>query len=323
MIGVLQLGSSWPCPEGFRAVVAHVPPRAESVSEIARLVEAEGVRLVHAGDYYSNLLAVPAARAARVKVICSVLDLRQWAFGAQRSAEAGALRSADAVMVNAQSLRERHVREDGLSAAKVHVVHDGVDLARYPPASGSPRPTVAVVANLHASKGHLDLLEAAVKLRASMPDLQILCAGDGPLRALLEQQIALSGLSGCVSLLGHVEDVPALLARAHVACLPSHDEGQPSAVLEAMAAALPVVATNVGGTPELVRAGETGLLVPARDPAALAERLLALLSDPLRARALGAAGRALVEREFSLAALAQRLGVLYRAVLANHERKAA
>ena len=341
-------------PEGFRPVVACLQkagPLLESVQQpveefslrgslaqidtaqvilrLAAFMEREGVRLVHANDHYSNLLAVPAAKLVRAKVICSRLDLRQWAFRAQRLAESLALRTADAVMVNARCLREATVREDGVRADKVYVVHNGVDLpafdaaAKADPGVPSGRPTIAVVANLHASKGHLELIEAVARMRAELRDLLVLCAGEGPMRPVLEQQIAFHGLRDTVLLLGHRRDVPALLARSRVACAPSHEEGLSSAIVEAMAAGLPVVGSEVGGTPELVAEGETGLLVPPRDPQALAERLLALLRDPERGRALGAAARKRVEAEFSLPALSQRLGDLYRATLADVPERAA
>ena len=296
---------------------------AQVILRLAALIEREGVKLVHANDHYSNLLAVPAAKLVRAKVICSRLGQRRWAFRAQRMAEALALRGADAVMVNARSILEACVREDGVPAAQVYLVQNGIDLQAFDAAAaadpGLPagRPTVAMVANLHASNGHLDLIEAAALLRAQVRDLLVLCAGEGPMRPVLEQQIRFHGLGETVLLLGHRSDVPAVLARAQVYCAPSHAAGLSSALVEAMAARLPAVATDVGGNPELVQEGETGLLVPPHDPGALAARLLALLQDPQRAQALGVAARRRVEKEFALPAFSQRLGALYRAVLAG------
>ena len=341
-------------PEGFRPVVACLQkagPLLESVGmpveefalrgsiaqidtaqlvlKLAAYMEREGVQLVHANDYYANLLAVPAAKLVRARVICSRLDLRHWAFGAQRLAEGLAMRGADAVMVNAASAREQCIREDGISAAKVYVVQNGLDLpafdaaARADPQLPEGRPTVAVVANLHASKGHLELIEAVARMRAEVRDLLVLCAGEGPMRPVLEQQLAFHGLRDTVLLLGHRSDVPAVLARAQAACAPSNAEGLSQAIVEAMAARLPVVATEVGGTPELVHEGETGLLVPPHDPATLAARLLDLLRDPARAKALGAAGRKTVEQQLALPAFSKRLGELYRAVLADGRQREA
>ncbi|MFN2549551.1 MAG: glycosyltransferase, partial [Myxococcales bacterium] len=192
-------------PEGFRPVVACLQKAGPFLSalqlpveefrlagssapavilQLAAFMEREGVRLVHANDYYANLLAVPAARLVRAKVVCSRLDLRQWAFRAQRLAEGLILRGADAVMVNASVLREKCVREDGVPASKVFVVHNGVDVAAFGKRTPPEKPTVVAVANLHASKGHLELIEAASRMR----EVQFLCAGEGPMRPVLEQQ---------------------------------------------------------------------------------------------------------------------------------------
>jgi glycosyltransferase involved in cell wall biosynthesis len=137
------------------------------------------------------------------------------------------------------------------------------------------------------------------------------------MRPTLEQQIRARGLKETMVLLGHRLDVPALLARAHVACLPSHAEGLSNAVIEAMAASLPVVATSVGGNVELVEEAVTGHLVPAHRPAFLADRLSALLVAPDRARKLGSRGRARVEADLTLGAMANKTGDLYDAVLAG------
>src|SRR5439155_6738364 len=133
---------------------------------------------------------------------------------------------------------------------------------------------------------------------------------DGSERLFLERRIAELGLEDAVELLGTRYDVPAILARADAACLPSLAEGLPNAVMEAMAAGLPVVATAVGGTPELVIPGETGLLAPPGAAAELAEALLEVLADPVHASWMGARGRRLIARDYSLDALAGAHGAM-------------
>ena len=140
------------------------------------------------------------------------------------------------------------------------------------------------------------------------------------MRPVLEQQIRARGLRDNFMLLGHRLDVPALLARAHAGLLCSHAEGLSNAIIEYMAASLPVVATAVGGNVELVtEAGSraTGHLVAPHKPVAIAERLIGLLRDPARCAALGAAGRAHVEEELTLAAMADKTGELYQQVLSG------
>ncbi len=319
---------------------------AHQILKLAAFIEREGIKLVHANDFYSNLLAVPAARLVGVKVICSRFDLAHWCSRTQHLMEALVSRAADAVFTNALAVRSLCIGEEGIPEERVVVVHNGLDLPAFDAALRAPleapipslgslespsqgRPTVMAIGNLHPVKGHLDLIEAAERLRKRMPDLLILCAGEGPMRASLEQQIAERGLSDCVVLLGQRGDVPALLARAQVGVLASHAEGLSNALIEAMAASLPVVATAVGGTTELViEAGPraNGCLVPPYKSEALADKLEELLLDPERRKAYGKAARKRVEEELNLAEMTRRTGELYQRVLSGklkHEAPAA
>lgn len=292
------------------------------VLKLAAFMQRENVQLVHANDFYANLLAVPAARLAGARVICSRFDLGHWYSRAQRVTEALACRAADAVYVNADAVRKLVVAEEGIADEKVYVVHNGLDLPAFDARAAGPalfegRRAVALVANLYPVKGHLELIEAAARLRTEFPDLLVVCAGEGPMRAVLEQQIAFQGLQDSVKLLGHRLDVPQLLRGCVAAVLPSHAEGLSNALIEAMASGLPVVATDVGGNPELVREGVNGFLVRPHDAGALASRLADLLRGPEAARALGAAGRKRVEEELTVSAMSRKTGELYKAVLAG------
>ena len=174
---------------------------------------------------------------------------------------------------------------------------------------------VAVIGNLWPVKGHRTLIEAVARLPAELRQVRFLCAGEGPEREYLANRIAEFGLAEWVLQLGHRLDVPAILARATAACLCSSAEGLSNALMEAMAARLPIVATRVGGNPELIREGENGYLVPAGDAAALAGKLAALLAAPELAREMGARGRRRVETELSMERMAEGHGALYRRAL--------
>ena len=302
------------------------------VFKLAAFLERESVKLIHANDFYANLLAVPAARLVGAKVICSRFDLGHWYSRGAHLIEAIACRAADAVYVNAEAVRDLCVDEEGLREDKVFVVHNGIDLIAFDAAMKEPleapipegRPTAVVIGNLYPVKGHLDLIEAAERIKRSIPDLLVLCAGEGPMRATLEQQIAHRGLKDTVILLGHRLDVPALPSRANAGCLASHAEGLSNAVIEVMAASLPVVGTAVGGNIELIReAGPhaSGHLVPPHKPEALADALEALLKDPVRAKELGRAGRARVAADLTPGAMTRKTGDLYRRVLAGEVGK--
>jgi glycosyltransferase involved in cell wall biosynthesis len=172
---------------------------------------------------------------------------------------------------------------------------------------GRPDYVVLTPARLHEQKGHAYLLAAA----ARVPEATFVLAGDGPLRPELERLAAERNVADRCVFLGYRSDVSDLLAAADVFVLPSLFEGLPVSVLEAMAAERPVVATAIGGTDEAVTHEVTGLLVPPRDPAALAAAIRRLQADPQLAGRLAAAGRERVQREFSSAATARNVMRIY------------
>jgi glycosyltransferase involved in cell wall biosynthesis len=189
------------------------------------------------------------------------------------------------------------------------------ELAARPLQAPLPQgPLVAVIGNLWPVKGHRTLVEAVALLPKELHGFRFVCAGEGPERAHMEKRIAELGLEQRLFLLGHRLDVPAVLAHAQAACLCSSAEGLSNALMEAMAARLPIVATSVGGNPELV-SRENGLLVPYGDPRALASALTQLLSRPEEARLMGVRGRKRVEQELSLDRMADGNAALYRRVL--------
>lgn len=198
--------------------------------------------------------------------------------------------------------------DKGLSAGigeegQYRVVHGGIDPAPYVslPQKSSAPPTVVTLSCLKPQKGLDDWLEVASRVRAKVPDARFVIAGEGELRDELDSRRRALALEGCVEMPGWVKDVPALLSGADVFLLTSRWEGFPLAVLEAMAAGLPVVATAVDGTPEAVEDGGTGFLAATGDVDALAAHVVRLLTDaPLRER-VGSAARARVLNRFTLA----------------------
>jgi glycosyltransferase involved in cell wall biosynthesis len=217
------------------------------------------------------------------------------------------------------------IREEGVKPENCVVVRNGLDLTHFDAEAAKPlqapipgaegTPFVAVIGNLWPVKGHRTLVEAVARLPVELAQVRFVCAGEGPEREELTRRISELGLGERVLLAGHRLDVPAILARAQAACLCSSAEGLSNALMEAMAARLPIVATAVGGTPELVREGENGFLVPPADAKALAERLTALLSARDEAREMGLRGRRRVESELSMERMAEGHGALYRRAL--------
>jgi glycosyltransferase involved in cell wall biosynthesis len=184
-------------------------------------------------------------------------------------------------------------------------------------------PVVGVVAFLRPDKGHRVLLEAMPSVLKRYPGTILLAAGDGSERSGLEAHARTLRLGNSVRFLGRRDDVPGLLTALDVFCLPSvRNEGVPQAILQASAAGLPIVSTRVGGIPEAVRHGDTGLLVEPGDPSALADAVCGLLSDAsLRAR-MGIAGAEHVRARFSLAGMLDRTEDAFAAALgiANSDR---
>jgi glycosyltransferase involved in cell wall biosynthesis len=308
----------------------------KQVFRIAALIRELDVRVVHGTEFNTNLLALAAGRLAGAKVIVSRVDLGHPRAGfskRHRDAEKWNARRADLVIANADAVREVCIRDERCKPERVVVVRNGIDLARFDELAAQPLQAplpiepgdvpVAVIGNLWPVKGHRNLVEAAALLAGRLPRVKFLCAGDGPEREHLEKRIAELGLQDRVFLLGHRLDVPALLARVRAACLCSSAEGLSNAVMEAMAARLPIVATAVGGNPELVRPGENGLLVPYGDAPSLADKLYELLSDPERAAEMGRKGRVRIETELTLSRMADGYRAAYQRLLESPQPRAA
>ena len=215
----------------------------------------------------------------------------------------------------------------GISPAKVTRIYNGVDTLRFFPrkeercgfsfAAGIPDDAMIVgaVGRMHGVKDQITLVRAFIAARKDSEDarrrLRLVLVGDGPLRAQALELLADAGAMDAAWLPGARDDVPEILRSLDVYVLPSTAEGISNTILEAMASGLPVVATRVGGNPELVIDGETGRLVPAADPARMASALLDYLQAPQLARQQGLAGRQRVETDFSLAHMVGCYGELY------------
>jgi glycosyltransferase involved in cell wall biosynthesis len=218
---------------------------------------------------------------------------------------------AHRVIANSAAAAERLV-EEGTPDSKVAHIANGIDLARFAPApSTSHRRVITTVANLRPGKGHEVLLKAAARVLRRVPDARFDIIGDGPRRRELEGLAAALRISAQVRFIGHHDDVPAALRDSDVFAFPSFMEASPNAVLEAMAAGLPVVATRVGGIPEVIEHERNGLLVAPRDDRALAAGLLRIVERPALAARLASAARQTVEHRFSFDRMVGEFESLY------------
>ncbi len=237
-------------------------------------------------------------------------------------------RFADEFVAISEGVR-RALVADGISQERVPVIHSAVDLERFRPgAPGTPdlcsryglpegSLVVGMIAQLIPRKGHHHLFRALPPLLERFPTLRVLVFGQGPLRHDLEAHLRLKGLNGAVVFAGYEKSLDRALPQLDLVVHPALMEGLGVALLEAAASGVAIVASAVGGIPEVVRDGVNGLLVPAGDSGALREAMAGLLADPGARRTMGQAGRALMEREFSIEGMADAYGARYRDLLAS------
>ena len=280
-------------PEGLRGAARAVG--------LARILRAERPDVFHAHLTwpFGCKWALAAACVARVPAVVATAQLFvDVSVGPSRRAQVWALaRRVDRIIAVSGHTRQRYHDALGWPLERLTVVPNAVDVERFagPPdpgvreelEDGSGRPIALVPARLEEQKGHRHLLEAARRL----PGVRFLCAGDGRLRDELIAGADRLGVADRVTFLGFRRDMDVLLGACDLVVLPSLYEGLPLTLIEAMAAGRAVVATDIGGTRELVVDGATGILVPPRDPAALASAVQRVAGDDSLARRLGSAGR--------------------------------
>jgi glycosyltransferase involved in cell wall biosynthesis len=231
--------------------------------------------------------------------------------------------AADHIFCNSQILKDFLVSRYGLPPSWLTVVHNGVDTDFFQPGRNgkSDGKTVFLsVARLVPDKDHDTMLAAFGRVAVSHPKAELWLVGNGPRRETLEQKVRDSGLAGRVKFLPVAKDIRHLYHQADVFVLSSVNEALPNVILEAMAAGLPVVATRVGGLPEAVVPGDTGLLVSPRDVDGLAAALGSLLDDPETRRNLGRRGRERVLEQFSFEAMVSRHEEVWSRLLWGNER---
>jgi glycosyltransferase involved in cell wall biosynthesis len=295
-----------------------------AVWTLARLLKRERIQVIHMHSSHASTLGGWAARLAKipVRIISRRVDF---------SVRSNPLRKVkyqwgvDRIVAISEGVRKVLI-EDGLDPNRIVVIRSGIDPRAFDPnyPVGEARrefgipdrsPVIGCVAHFADHKGHRYLIEAAVRVAAAVPDVRFLLVGDGELRPEIELQIKELKLERHVLLTGFRQDIPRLLAAMDIVVLSSHLEGLGTSLLDAMAMARPVVATRVGGIPEMVEDGVNGLLVPPRDPLALAEALIALIHRPDERKRMGQAGRNRMLEMFSAESMVSATEAVYRKIL--------
>ncbi|NQV05522.1 glycosyltransferase [bacterium] len=312
MLGVHRLRQPSALPRTFRAIRDAAPD------------------VVHTQLEFANVLGTIAARLTRVPSVATLHTIETPEPGSREAHRIRLMyrvlkRMAPRVVAVSESARRHYLDVDGLVPDRTITVHNGIDLEPFIVPDDSARSEirqrhgipaeaaiVLTVAVQREPKGIQHMIGALPRILTEHPDLYYLLVGDGPHQAALRELAAGSGVADRVVFAGTRSDVPRYTAAADVFVLPSLTEALPTVIAEAMAGALPVVATAVGGIPEMVNDGTTGLIVPPDSPQRLADAVKRLLSQPNLAAAMGAAGRRSALESFDVRSQAGHLADLYR-----------
>jgi glycosyltransferase involved in cell wall biosynthesis len=292
------------------------------IGRLAAWLREHRAEVLHVHDFYATLIAVPAAKLAGCRVIVGRLDLAHWHGKARRALLMLLTQAADHVIANADAIKEMLIREERIAPEKISVIRNGLDLPRFDrrraeglkaPLPEVKGPVVVHVANMtHPVKRQEDLIDAIALLARDGRRLDAFLVGDGVRKPALQEKARALGVADRVHFLGHRHDVPAIYSHATMGVLCSSAEGLSNAVMEGMAAGLPMVVTSVGGNPELVEDGVRGHVVPPRQPAELAKAFARVLDAPEQAAEMGRKARTFVERELSLRKMVAEHDALYR-----------
>ena len=302
--------------------------RIDALWRLYQLLHREKYSILHTSLFHASLVGRIVGWAAKVPVI---ITWRQnislggrWRDFIYKMTS----RIDDKVIVVSNSTLESEIRTTGLAVEKVEVIYNSIDIDRYSrkkPANrnkvkmdfglGGEEIIVGFIGRFHAQKGIDVLLKAFEKIEKSKMNVRLMLVGDGTLRKKIWKQSQTLGNDNRVLFTGIRKDIPLILSSLDIFVLPSRWEGLPLVLLEAMAAGLPIVATAVGGIPEVVVDGETGFLVPPEDPEALASAITRLIEDSVLRKKFGKAGYKRVKQHFNIQEASRRTEELYFSLL--------
>jgi len=296
---------------------------------VGKFLRNNAIQVIHAHEFNSNVSGCVIGRMTGIPVVATVHGREYVASRLRRRiAYRWVGRTAGRVVAVSGTIRRFLAEGVGLRGDNVATIYNGIDTERYEGTAGSDpirrelgigpgALVVGAVGSLYAVKGHVHLIRALADVARDLPDVACIVAGRGELRAELEDEARRLGLHDRVRFLGYRSDVPRLLAAMDVFVLPSLSEGLPLSLLEAMAAGVPVVATEVGGNAEVIDDGATGFLVPPRRSDLLAERIREVLGDRSRARAMSLRARRSVQERFSADRMVRDYERLFGGLLAE------
>ena len=294
------------------------PDTMRQARAFMRWCREHGIVIVHTSDLYSNIFALPPAAFANVPVrIANRREINPDRSIGHIVLQRAAYECAHKIVANSRAAADR-LRREGVPARKVATVSNGVDRRVFVPHPARPKlRRVVVVANLRPEKRHDVLIDAAPEILRHFPEARFDIVGSGPELRALQSRTVDQGVAHAFAFLGHEEDVAARLRTADIFVLPSQSEAFPNAVLEAMSAGLPIVASGVGGMLELIDDHRTGLLVPPGDPHALARGICRLMADQPLGMRLGEAASVEVRGRYSFDRMTAAFEAIYLSELAR------
>jgi len=297
------------------------------IMKVNEIVKNEKIDILHAHEVKSDVIAFLASRLRPVPIITT---LHGWIGNSFKGRMLIALdkyivRGFDRVIAVSQRI-EQELLTAGVPKSKIQLLHNAIVLEKYRRTGirgvlqevvgrRVESPVIASVGRLSPEKGHADLIEAIALVKQAGHKMSLVLIGDGPERPSLLRQIEKHGLHHCVHLPGYVQAPQRLLEEVDLMVLPSHTEGLPNAALEALLMEVPVLATRVGGTPEVIADGETGRLVAPHSPRELADGIREFLTSPERWKEMAKRGKKIVESHFDFQARTRRLQTIYEEML--------
>jgi len=297
-----------------------------AVGRLAKMLRDDEIEILHSFLFHANIVGRLAARLAGTKIVISSIRVAEprrhhlWA-------ESWTHRFVHRFTCVSESLRDYIVSQTSIPRRKLVVIPNGVDISEFREAQPVPRETIGLsdedgmvlfVGRLDKQKGVTYLLKAAARVVRQSPKVHFVIAGAGRLEGRLKRYVRWKKLADNVHFVGFRDDLPSLMKACDMFVCPSLWEGMPNVILEAMACAKPVIATRVVGCVDLVKDGETGLLVPPRDASALADAIFRLFDEPDAAASMGAAGLQRVREHFTVELMVNRNISLYRQLLSWH-----
>lgn len=281
------------------------------------LLKKERVAVIHSHEFTANTYGSLLGQIMGVPVVATVHGKNYFAEQVKRRVAYRYVSRVSRMVAVSEDLKQFIVRRVGVAEHRVNVVYNGVDVAGPPPVDQLSAiradlrldgydHVIGAVGSLYSVKGHIHLIKALPEILRACPKTLLLLVGQGELEQALKAEVVKRNLDAHVRFLGFRSDVPALLSLFDVFVLPSLSEGLSMALLEAMAAGKPVVATKVGGNSELVLDGDTGFLIDSESPESISDRVVQVLRDKVRAVSMGDRGCRRVHDKFSFRAMVDR-----------------